>query len=253
MTATLLFIVAAPSLALAHFDVVAYEDNGKIATGGHDDGTNEDIVSTRVFGYDFGEEPGDPYFIGDPGFNNGAFAIGVFPNNGLLPASKTLGFNVTTNLLYWDGTGSVAFAPAPAGVSLGLQRSSSTVHISGTGQTGTVPTISSTGASGRVHEHLGSLLQFSDDTNPAAPNAPDGIYVVGIELTLPDSGLANSDPIYLVYNALVDEEVHDEAMAYVEAQLVPEPASWLLACVGMGLVVIARSWRFVRVPCSRSA
>jgi len=232
----LILLMVGAATAQAHDDVVPYALGGKIVTGGHDDGTGVDTIAKQVFGFDFGEEPSDPYFIGDPGFNNGAFAVGIFPGDGLLPAGFTLGFNVLTNLGYWDGTGSVSFAAAPAGISLGLQRGSNTVTIDGAGHSGTIPTIGSTGA-GRLHVHMGSLLNATDGIDPALPNAPEGVYLVGLELKLPGSGLANSDPIYLVYNNGLDEEVHDAAMEWVEVNVVPEPASWAL--MGTALAAIA--------------
>jgi hypothetical protein len=236
--------------AQAHDDVVPYELGGKIATGGHDDVLGTDNVEQRVFAFDFGEDPFDPYFIGDPGFNNGSFAIGVYPNNGLLPTGFTLGFDVLTNLQYWDGAGGVAFAAAPGGVELGLNRGSTTILVSGAGTSGSEPTIGSTGASGRLHVHLNSLLNFTDGVDPLPPNAPDGIYMLGLELLLPGSGLANSDPIYFVYNNGLSEEVHDEAIDWVQENLiVPEPASWLLAAMaagGLAVVVCRKRGRAVR-------
>jgi hypothetical protein len=244
-TLTLLAILFAAAAAHAHDDVVPYGFGGKLVTGGHDDGLGTDTIETRVFGYDFGEEPSDPYFIGDPGFNNGAFAIGVFPNNGLLPTGFTLGFDVVTNLQYWDGAGSVSFLDGPLDVSLGLQRGSNTVFVSGTGQTGTVPTIGSTGVSGRLHVHLGSLLNDTDGINPDLPNPPDGIYLLGLRLKLPGSGLADSDTLYFVYNNGLDEEVHDQAMDWIQNTLVvPEPSSYvLMATAAAALGLIARRKR----------
>lgn len=227
--------------ARAHEDVVPYELDGKIATGGHDDLLGTDNVVQKVFGFDFGEDPLDPYFIGDPGFNNGTFAIGVFPNDGLLPSGFTLEFDVLANLQYWDGSGSVLFGAAPADVELGLNRGSGTVLISRTGTSGTPPTIGSTG-SGRLHVHINSLLNSTDGVDPNPPNAPAGIYLVGLELSLPGSGLADSDPIYFVYNNGLDEEVHGEAIDWVQTSLVPEPGGMLLMAAGLaGLAVCA--WR----------
>jgi len=230
-------LLAAATTASAHDDVVPYALAGKIVTGGHDDGTLTDTIATRVFGFDFGEEPSDPYFIGDPGFNNGGFSIGMFPNNGLLPAGFTLGFDVVTNLQYWNGAGSVDFLAAPGGVELGLQRGSFTMYVSGLGQTGTVPTIGSTGASGRLHVHLGSLLNYTDGIDPAAPNPPDGIYLLGLTLKLPGSGLADSDTLYFVYNNGLSEGIHDQAMDWVQTELVPEPSTWLLFSAALAAVV----------------
>lgn len=234
---------------MAHEDVVPYNVGGKIVTGGHDDILATDNIEQRVFGYDFGEDVLDPYIIGDPGFNNGAFAVGLYPNDGLLPSSMTLGFDVISSLSFWDGTGGVAFSAAPAGVELGLRRGSSTVLVSGTGQSGTTPSIGVTTAGGRLHEHIESQLNFTDGTNPLPPNAPDGLYLVGLKLTM--SGLADSDPIYFVYNNNLDEEVHDEGIEWVEAVLVPEPATWLLAVVGTAGVALT-AWRRRRGASRRS-
>src|SRR6476661_127353 len=140
-----LFLLGMVSTGFGHEDVLPYGLGGKILTGGHDDVLGTNNITQRVFGYDFGEDPSDPYSIGDPGFNNGAFAIGLFPNDGLLPAGFTLGLNVLTNLQYWNGAGSVSFAPSAAGVDFGLTRGSNTLHISGTGLSGVTPTIGSTG------------------------------------------------------------------------------------------------------------
>lgn len=221
-----------------HADVVPYGLNGQIVTGSHNDFTGEDVIEQRVFGYDFGEDLGDPYIIGDPGFNNGGFAAGVFPNDGLLPTFSTLAFDVVTQLFYWDGTGAVNFAPAPVDVLLGLRRGSNTGFVDGAGnQTGTWPTIQGTGAAGRVHEHLESQLLFTDGANPAAPNAPNGIYYIGMQLKLTptvnsNGTLTNSDPIYIVYNNGLSEEVHDAAIGYIETNVVPEPGTWTMLALG---------------------
>jgi hypothetical protein len=227
--------------AWAHEDIVPYELNGKIVTGGHDDDLGTNNISQQVFGYDFGEDVSDPYFIGDPGFNNGSsFTVGLFPNSGLLPANVTLGFDMVTDLLYWDGAGGVSLAPAPTDVALGLARGTAEVLVDGLGQSGTVPSISPTGAAGRVHEHMESFLYYQGSVDPTAPNAPEGIFVVGLTLKLPGSGVADSDPIYLVYNNGMDEEIHDKAINWVQANLVPEPSTWLLAAMGGCAAMAAR-------------
>ncbi len=222
-----------PVAAWAHDDIVPYEFNGKVATGGHDDILASNTITERVFGFDFGEDPLIPYIIGDPGFNNGAFGIGVFPNDGLLPSNFTLGLGITDDLKYWDGTGAVSFAPAPAGTSLALSHLSSTINIDGSSGIGSALTIGGTAAAGRLHVHLQSAL------NDTGGDPADGIYLIGMQLTLPGSGLADSDPIYIVYNGLMDEAIHDEAIDWVQTNLVPEPSTWLLAMLGTGAAAIA--------------
>ncbi len=227
----LVALVVRPTATRAHDDVAPYELNGKVATGGHDDILASNTVTENVFGFDFGEDPMIPYIIGDPGFNNGAFGIGVFPNNGLLPANFTLGLTITRDLEYWDGTGAVSFAPASPSASLGLSHLSSTIDITGTSGIGAALTIGSTGSAGRLHVHLQSALTDSIG-DPA-----NGIYLIGMQLSLPGSGLADSDPIYIVYNSFMDEAVHDEAIGWVATNLVPEPSTWTM-CL-MALVSIA--------------
>ena len=116
-----LTVLSMTTPAWADFDVVPYQLNGRLVTGGEDDVTGEIQIAERVYGYNFDEVQSHPFIITDPGFNNGtSFTVGVFPGDGLLPASKDLEFTLLTNLQYWDGTGSVSFAAAPALVSLGL-------------------------------------------------------------------------------------------------------------------------------------
>jgi hypothetical protein len=243
-------VTATAVMASAHDDIVPYAVGNKIYTGGHDDVTASNTVAERVFGFDFGEDPLDPYNIGDPGFNNGAFGVGVFPNNGLLPANFTLGFNVLTNLEYWDGTGAIAFGAAPPGVGLGVNRGSFTVVVDSNGQSGTAPTIGSTGAAGRLHVHLASQLRYSDGTDPTLPNAPDGIYLIGLELTLPGSGVSISDPLYVLYNNNLSEEQHDAAIEWANTTLVPEPSGALLGVLAGAAAFV---WRQVRSRRSMSS
>jgi MYXO-CTERM domain-containing protein len=187
-----------------------------------------------------------PYFANDPGFNNDSAYPG-FPNGNVLPTMKTLGINVLTNLQYWDGAdaGSISFAAAPGGVELGLELGVE-VRISGAGQTGIVPNVGNTGAGGRLHVHFNSRLYFNGESSPIDPDAPDGIYLVGLQLKM--DGFTNSDPFYVVYNndsmGLLGEEIHDAAIDWVEVNLVPEPASFSIAAVALvGLVFVGRTRR----------
>ncbi len=79
--------------------------SGQIVTDAHNDATGTTSTNVRVFAWEFGEVPADPFVIGDPGFN-------AFPGSGLA-ASSSVGIRVQDGLGYWDGTGPVTFGTAP--------------------------------------------------------------------------------------------------------------------------------------------
>ena len=145
------------SVACAHNDVVPYSNGTKILTGGHSDlaGTTDELLS--AFGYDFGEDPNDPWVIGDPGFNNSSAFTTSFPNAGALSAG-TLALSVFSgnygSLHYWDGTGtSAAFSPVASGVEINLNRGSNNLRIGGATASGSL-SIATILAAGRLHQHL---------------------------------------------------------------------------------------------------
>ncbi len=55
-----------------HADIRPYVADGRILTAGFNDATSTEVLDMRVFGYDFGEDPGQPFFAQDPGFNAAA-------------------------------------------------------------------------------------------------------------------------------------------------------------------------------------
>lgn len=238
-----------PSAIFAEFDVVPYDDNGKIVTGGHDDLEPDPLLADsevqRVFGYEFGEEPTAPFVIEDPGVNNSPnFTLGYGTNNGALLPSAFLSFDAVTNLLYWDGSQPVEFIAAPQMVELGIGSLivPDEIRFSGTGSTGVNPGFGLTDVNGRYHDHVLSKLYSNGDATIALPDAPDGVYLLGVELTQP--GLLASDAIYFVYlnnvggtlgDDMVAEAVHEKAILWVENNLVPEPSS----CTLWGTVLLA--------------
>lgn len=225
-----------------HADVVPYTNGGVILTGAHDDLGGTTAQSMSVFGYDFGEDPLDPWIINDPGFNNSsAFTTGVFPNDGKLPTQSTLSLAIAGGaygpLHFWDGSGAPSFAPASDGVGINLNKGSFNLLVGGGTTTGSL-NIGSTGVQGRVHQHLDSSIGSGwNGTVFATPGAANGIYAFGV--TLSAGGLA-SEPIYFLYNVGLSETVHDDAIAWYEANVVavPEPSSATLA----GIAVAGSLW-----------
>jgi hypothetical protein len=220
-----------------HSDIKPNVLDGRIITDGHIDATGETFPGQRIFGYDFQEDPLDPYVIGDPGFNT------VGPS--MLPPGSQLSFNVLapavfglpSNLTYWNGSGAVSFGSAPSGETLRLNRGTQDRTIGGGTSAIAGFAIDTAEANGALHEHLSSFLQGSDgNVNPGdGVVAADGIYLVPLELASSDPAIAASLPLFLVYNNGLDEEVHDMAIEWVETNLVPipEPASISLGLFGI--------------------
>lgn len=215
-----------------HADIRPYVDGGQIQTAGFDDATSSVLPAMRVFGYDFGEDPAQPFFTQDPGFNAAA-------GSGLSAGSQLL-FNILgasslglpANLSYWNGTGNVQFGAAPANETLTLNfgsqsrvADSSSAFVSGF-------SLQTVTASGAIHRHLNAFL------NGAGGDPTAGIYLVPLELQSSDPTVQKSLPFYVVYNNGMSEDVHDRAIDWVQDNLVvPEPISlalsWMACVVGV--------------------
>lgn len=239
LPAAALLLAAAAAANAQHADVSPRVSGGRIVTDGYEDATSTLLPNLRVFAYDFQEDSADPYFAGDPGFN-------AFSGSGL-PAGSQLGFNVPggsafglpATLAYWSGTGDVSFAAAPGGETLTLNFGSQNVTVGNSTGDLTGFNFATVGAGGTVHRHLNTLLNGSDGNNaPGDGVVPaDGIYLVPMRLTSSDSSIADSLPLFMVFNNGLTEEQHDVAIDYVQTNVVPEPAvPALLAIGGMGLL-----------------
>ena len=64
----------------------------------------------------------------------------------------------------------------------------------------------------------------------------DGIYLASF--TASTSGFATSETFYVLFNLNESEIDHDEAIEWVEANIVPAPGA--LALLGAGLLVLRR-------------
>jgi len=238
-------LVAQP--ALAHFDFVPKIVSGQVATAGHDDGAGIDVNDLRVGGYDFGETAGDPYNIGDPGFNSlGAtsFAAGTQLRLRGLPVDGKF-------LRYWDGTGSPSFGAAPAGVTLDLAGSPTRLVTFSDSALTYIPAstpsllIGSFSANGSIHVHVTSSIYAGG--LQVADSVPEGAYLISFDLFNPASdgitstGVTASDPLFIVYNNGLSEELHDEAIEQVQATPVPEPAA--ISSLLLGAAALLRRGR----------
>ncbi len=216
-----------------HADIRPYVENGRILTAGFVDATSTEFPDMRVFGYDFGEDPSDPFFTQDPGFNAAA-------GSGL-PSGSQLLFNIVgagslglpANLSYWDGTGDVSFSQTLAGetleLSFGIQSriaDDSTSFVAGFN-------LQTVTANGSIHRHLNAFL------NGGGGDPTEGIYLLPLELASSDPTIAKSLPFFVVYNNGLSEALHDVAMDWVQDNLVvPEASTLSLAIVGCAASVL---------------
>jgi len=242
LSLTAVTLTLAPTLALAgphaHYDIRPYIEGGKLYAGGysHDDPAEDSAGPFDKFSYDFGEDPLDPYFVDDPGFSLRKGSAGE--TFGWLNGSRQ-GFNILTSLYYWDGSGTPALTAPTTNESITWFVGSNTRTITGSSgaQTGFNLNTANTGvANGAdiLHRHIGSTLNPGDLLDPA-----EGVYFFQIELTTDQSGIASSDPIWIIYGNFADEEESHEAHESLEAWLdgdsgggIPEPAS--LSVLGLG-------------------
>jgi hypothetical protein len=217
-------------VALAqHADVRPRVSDGMIFTDGFIDATSETIPDLRIFGYDFQEDPADPYFAADPGFN--AAAGSGLPGGSQLLFNILSGadFDLPANLSFWDGTDKnaaepgvqVQFGLVPGGETLRLGFASGSVVVgTGLGEMSGFA-IQTVNANGAVHRHLSSFLDAGSAAVPA-----EGVYLFPLELTSSDAAVRDSDPLFFVYNNGRSEEQHDLAIEGVEANLLVVESAW---------------------------
>lgn len=217
-----------------HIDIRPYIVSGQIATGTAELQGNVVVPLSddrRVFGSELGEDdPAQPFFTEDPGFlsEDGAFPGGT---------GHFVGFDATAGLGYWTGSG---FGPAPSLESLQITHGSQSVNV------GADPTagfyFGQISLLGGLHSHL-SFELYGADSNPIPGDGVEpspGIYLLEMRLKTTMSGVADSLPLWIVFNNGDLEMNHELALEWVEANLVPEPGSGLLM---MSAALGAAIWR----------
>lgn len=181
-----------------------------VGIGDHDEGHVEDL-GERVFLADM-EISGTNWFADEPG---------IFIEEADLADNTQVGFTLTDSLLYWDGTGPVNFTQASHAMTLQFGPFSATTSNDGSEVAGFSINYDAD-AVGGFDEHYDHILDGS---------AAQGIYLLSSRFSL--TGALDSDVIFTVFNAGLDEELHEEAAEYVESVLVPAPSALALLSAGM--------------------
>ena len=141
---------------------------------------------------------------------------GIFIPEASLADNTQVGFNITGNLLYWDGNGPVSVVDAS--VAMALQFGPETRFTPGDNSVVAGFGINyDADAIGGFDEHYDYLL---------GAGAAEGIYFLQNNFTL--SGFADSDTVWTVFNAGLTELQHDEAIEFAETVLVPTPGGALV-------------------------
>lgn len=189
-----------------------------VGIGDHDTQSISDF-GERVFAADMFVS-GPNWFADEPG---------IFIEEGSLPDNTQVGFTLTSPLLYWDGTGDVNFAQAADAMTLAFGPASVSTGSDDTPVPGFNLTFDADQAGG-FDEHFDYLLDGG---------APAGIYLLANTFSL--TGAADSEVIYTVFNAGLDEGTHDIAIDYVENVIVPAPTgAALLTLGGLGAAIRRR-------------
>lgn len=217
-------LVLLASSAQAHegdYGLAIIDGQVAVGLGDHDSGMITDF-GERVFGAEM-DISGPNWFGDEPG---------IFIEEGSLPDNTQVSFTLTGALLYWDGTGPVSFSQAANAMSLTFGPASVSTDQGGADVAGFSINFDAD-AVGGFDEHFDYTIDAS---------APMGVYVLANTFSL--SGAADSEVIYTVFNAGLDEDAHDAAIKYVESVLVPAPGALsLMGLAGLGLGAGARRRR----------
>jgi hypothetical protein len=219
----------------------------RIVMHGYDDNvgaaTPEEI---RVFDFDFRPDGGDPFPAPVP---NSASDPGFHPEvNSGLPNGTTMTFEILSDLQFWNGAG---FEPVPNGEVLTMTLGSTLVSI-GTG--GTYPlaaahNVGTIGSDGNqsLHVHVTTGLH----SQPGNNDPTDGVYMFEMDIRLlngdntPYTAAGTTLPFVVLWDHNSPDGTIDEAHDYAQANLVPEPATYVLA--GLGGLAFAGAYMRRRV------
>lgn len=191
-------------------DIAIGQSQGKIATGVFQiQGANvAPMLSQRVFIAEFGTFPN---FTSNPGLDS---LVGAFQGD------SQIGFNIRKALRKWNGAtfpvGEDGIPPELIQIKLGPAANTRVTPTTDQLVTGFSLAVSSGGSTiGEFHHHPGFTL-----LDPAS----DGLYLLELELWSTQSGLATSDPYWMVFSQNASEDDLHAAASWVRANV------WKPAC-----------------------
>lgn len=194
-----------------HVDIWLHIADGEIITGTADeDGPIEDIA--RVFGAELGEDPDFPFSTDHPGCTS----VDTDP----LDPYEILTLNIYDHIGVWNGGG---FDAVDETMTIAYGGNEVTSGF------GYVPGIDLGQADEHGHLHLHAF--FTLNGYNADPDL--GVYLLPLTVSDADLGYVESKPFWILFNLGMDESVHDAAVDWAVANLVPAPGSAGLVLAGL--------------------
>ena len=187
--------------AKKHFDVWLRIVDGDLVTGAIAEDETPICDNWRVFGAEFGEEPGFPFSADEPGFQL---------DNGTVTPGTAFTFLVQP-MQVWNGTGfeatdetmDIEFGP----LSVSTRTSS---FVSGF-------QFAADGLGG-FHNHFELTLPGVGGDDPVA-----GIYLIPMQMSGVEGSFGGTETFWFVMNLAQDEEDHEAAIDYVVENLASAP------------------------------
>ncbi|MEM6260171.1 MAG: PEP-CTERM sorting domain-containing protein [Planctomycetota bacterium] len=180
-----------------------------------------------------------------PGFDT---AEELFSNGSRVGIDITTPTLITDSLMEFNGTGLVSTsvelqATFTIGSNTILTRTDGDTNQTDDSGILFLPAFSGAGGEqneGRWHRHYVFALYSDILSNGNLVEPATGVYVLELDVVTEEPGISDSDPIFIVFGVNADP---DDAIEFVEANVVPEPTSALALLAGAGLIATRRCRR----------
>jgi hypothetical protein len=245
VAAVMLCTVLSSAVVAQHSDIELFDEAGQVG------------VEPRIAEGEFGEGLNPAYRADDPGLESDPDELAMHGETPL-PGGALVGFDVATvtlggttkSLFYWDGSGSPDFVSlaSPHELKISDSTESFSIQFDGSGAAaGFHFALTADGSgpdpAGFLHTHLIFDLVDAGGIGVGSPAA--GVYAFATTFRV--AGLADSEPVFWVLAAEVDEAVHEAAVDYISRSvgIVPEPSSLAFVAGSVLLGLLRRSRKSV--------
>jgi hypothetical protein len=210
---TLLLCAGAAAAQVHNTDFVLTVQNGRIVTGRVEGGlpvTPRYVVTST---------------LGDTGIPGATFNPGFDSENGTFSAGTSVGLTIRRALRVWNGSAFVLITSSPP-TTMQLTKNATTIQTPTSdppaGGVGDSLLLGLANSVGRLHQHPAYQL-----VGPA----PDGVYLLDLQVWMGDSTTGVSDPIAVIFGQNADPAQLDAAFQWADANFhTQEPGSCYPNC-----------------------